>query len=133
MKIKLAAAHRLKAAVDIDALDEYTDLIKCLDSVKWQKLEDAGFFDNMDACCVPFDLDSYDALIKRLEGDGYKVISHEDASSALHNLEGCDEFSIMGYGSGNRCPLVVGRDSEKTYLYMPTDTDDVHAFISSLG
>jgi hypothetical protein len=133
MTIKLSAAHRLKASVDTQALDEFTDLVKCLDSVKWQRLEDEGFFDNIDACCVPFDHESYDALIKRLQGEGYKVVGHQNAAETIHNLEGCDEFSILGYGSGARCPLVVGRDSEKTYLYMPTDTDDVQSFINSLG
>lgn len=132
MKIKMSAASRLKAAVDTAALDEFTDLIKCLDSVKWQKLEDAGFFDEMDECCVPFDHDSYTALYKRLMAEGYTEVAEVDVSS-IPCISTCPSGYVLGYGSGKRCPLVCCLDDENSYLYMPTSTDDVQQFINSLG
>jgi hypothetical protein len=131
MKIKMSAAHRLKAAVDTDALNEFADLIKCLDSVRWQKFEDKGFFDNMEECCMPFDKDSYDALYKRLIAEGYQDVAEIDVSS-IPTLSKCESALVLGYGSGKRCPLVCCEDDEHSYVYMPTSTDDVQEFISSL-
>jgi|SRR5882672_7559560 len=127
----LNAAARLKAAVDSDILNEFADLIKCLDSVKWQKLEDKGFFDDLDELCVQFDQDSYDALYKRLQAEGYTEVAEVDVSS-IPSLATCPSGFVLGYGSGNRCPLVCCVDDEHSYLYMPTSTDDVQQFISSL-
>jgi hypothetical protein len=132
MKIKLSAAHRLKATVDSDALNEFADLIKCLDSVRWQKFEDRGFFDNLEECCMPFDKDSYDALYKRLIAEGYTEVAEVDVSS-IACIANCPSAIVLGYGSGARCPLVCCEDDEHSYVYMPTDTDDVQSFISSLG
>jgi hypothetical protein len=132
MKVKLHAASRLRAAVDSQALDEFTDLIKCLDSVKWQKLEDKGFFDNMEECCVQFDQDSYEALYKRLQAEGYVEVAEVDVSS-IECLKTCPSGIVLGYGSGQRCPLVCCVDDDHSYLYMPTSTDDVQQFIQTLG
>ena len=135
--MKLKAAHRLKAtnrleaAVDADALNEFADLIKCLDSVRWQKFEDRGFFDNLDECCMNFDADSYEALYKRLLAEGYQEVAEVDVSS-IECLSTCPTGIVFGYGSGKRCPLVCCADDEHSYLYMPTGTDDVQQFISSL-
>src|SRR5271165_6976640 len=120
--MKLGAAHRLKAAVDIDSINEFADLIKCLDSVRWQKFEDRGFFDSLEVCCMTFDQDSYNAVLKRLLAEGYKVVSHADVS-AIPTLSSTTTSSVLGYGSGRRCPLVLAADTKHTYLYMPTDTD----------
>lgn len=131
-KIKLGAAHRLKAAVDSEALNEFADLIKCLDSVRWQKFEDKGYFDDMEECIFTFDQDSYDALDKRLVAEGYLMVAEVDVSS-IPSLASCGTGYVFGYGSGRRCPLICCLDDEHSYLYMPTDTDDVQQFISSLG
>jgi hypothetical protein len=135
---KLGAAHRLKvahtltAAVDSDALNEFADLIKCLDSVRWQKFEDKGYFDSLEELCMTFDADSYDALYKRLLAEGYKEVAEVNVSS-IECLATCPTGIVLGYGSGARCPLVCCVDDEHSYLYMPTGTDDVQQFVSSLG
>ena len=130
--MKLEAAHRLRAAVDADSINEFADLIKCLDTVRWQKFEDRGFFDTMEECCFTFDQDSYDALYKRLLAEGYNEVEEVDVSS-IECLATCKTGIVLGYGSGRRCPLVCCVDDEHSYLYMPTSTDDVQQFVSSLS